>query len=180
MYRVTHTDTENRELWWCQLCPHWCTMAACGVTSDDKVGIMTTLDFLCTSTIQSAIDAHAPPTQGLLDHWLMDIMIYRISLALCALGTQHAGIWAHTTVQYDSNFPYPLITVMCMQADFSRTIDSTCSSRSPNLWNWDQRYTTGKKYGIIFISAIFCILWVVYGISLFDLHSCKQILLWGS
>ena len=40
--------------------------------------------------------------------------------------------------------------------------------------------TIGKKYGIFVISATFCILWGVYGIYLFDLHSHKEILLLGS
>ena len=41
-------------------------------------------------------------------------------------------------------------------------------------------YTTGKKYGIFFISAIYFILRGVLGISLFDLRSYKQISLLGS
>ena len=120
LYRKSHVQSY----------PHWhwelrvVMVTTCGAT---KVGTVTALDFEWTSTIQSAIDAHATPIQRLLDHWLIDIVIYRISLALCALDTQHAGIWAYTTVKYDLNFTYPLITVMCMQADFSGNIDSTCS-----------------------------------------------------
>ena len=47
-------------------------------------------------------------------------------------------------------------------------------------WGHSETYTTGKKYGIIFISSSFFVfLWVKQGVFVFEKNSYEQILLLG-
>ena len=49
-----------------------------------------------------------------------------------------------------------------------------------NLWHHiDSKYTTGKKYGIFSISAIFAYLRSVQGVSVLEIHYYEYILLLG-
>ena len=65
---------------------------------------------------------------------------------------------------------------LCTTRNFAHTLQSQHNRKTQPP---DTIYTAGKKYGIFFITANFCILWSVKGVSVTEIHSYEPILLLG-